>query len=180
MACYKKWKSVNCTCSFSIFSQFGNGAQTFLFCWPIHPCPPLLTAAPPRTEIPQHPLHTVMSTSSLCSNTSSKMCTFVWRSWGWQVILITFRCCLTFTFSFCCRWSVLLSLLLLFPLLSATWLVTTGATFLLDKVFSYITLSSAKLSNRVLSSDILSGVLLLVLVHVNSGGGAGGAGSGCN
>ena len=121
-----------------------------------------------------------MSTSSLCSNTSSKMCTFVWRSWGWQVILITFRCCLTFTFSFCCRWSVLLSLLLLFSLLSATWFVTTGATFLLDKVFSYITLSSAKLSNRVLSSDILSGVLLLVLVHVNSGGGAGGAGSGCN
>ena len=54
------------------------------------------------------------------------------------------------------------------------------SNILLDKVFSYITLSSAKLSNRVLSSDILSGVLLLVLVHVNSGGGAGGAGSGCN
>ena len=52
------------------------------------------------------------------------------------------------------------------------------ASFLLDKVLSYITASSAKLSNQVLFSDILCVVPLLV--HVNFGGGDGGAGSGCN
>ena len=52
------------------------------------------------------------------------------------------------------------------------------ASFLLDKVLSYITASSAKLCNQVLFSDILSVVPLLV--HVNFGGGDGGADSGCN
>ena len=59
---------------------------------------------------------------------------------------------LTFTFSFCCEMVSVIVVAVVISVIVRNLIGNSRASFLLDKVLSYITVSSAKLSNQILFS----------------------------